>query len=78
MKILVEGEAKNQKMAGPSIEGASTQRVWTGRTSCNRVVNFMSDGPRSLLGRFVDVKIIGSTGLSLQGELIPHEMEPLQ
>jgi tRNA-2-methylthio-N6-dimethylallyladenosine synthase len=66
MRILVEGEARNQKMARTA---ETSGRVWTGRTSCNRVVNFMSDSPRSLIGKFLDIKITSSTGLSLQGEL---------
>jgi tRNA-2-methylthio-N6-dimethylallyladenosine synthase len=74
MEILVEGEAKNQKMAerGPleSEQAPGGGRVWTGRTSCNRVANFISDSPRSLLGKFLNIKITGATGLSLQGELI--------
>ena len=65
MEILVEGDAKNQKLA---ISTAGS-RVWTGRTACNRVVNFASDSPRSFVGKFVDLKIVASTGLSLQGEL---------
>jgi tRNA-2-methylthio-N6-dimethylallyladenosine synthase len=65
MEILVEGEAKKQKLANGG-EG----RVWTGRTTCMRVVNFLSDSNRSLLGRFLDVKITGATALALQGELI--------
>jgi tRNA-2-methylthio-N6-dimethylallyladenosine synthase len=65
MEVLVEGDAKNQSMA----EGG-TGRVWRGRTECSRVVNFVSDSPRNYLGKFVPLKIIGSTGLSLQGELL--------
>jgi tRNA-2-methylthio-N6-dimethylallyladenosine synthase len=66
MEILVEGEAKNQNLA----VGLKTDlRVWTGRTTCNRVVNFMSGGQRELLGKFLNVKIAGATSLSLQGEL---------
>lgn len=89
MEILVEGEAKNRKMAesiaeaGPSESrsektmapaggagSSSSSRVWSGRTSCNRVVNFVAPASRNFLGRFVDVRITGSTGLSLQGELV--------
>ncbi|MCM2323973.1 MAG: tRNA (N6-isopentenyl adenosine(37)-C2)-methylthiotransferase MiaB [Oligoflexia bacterium] len=68
MEILVEGEAKNQNMAaevGP--------RVWTGRTSCNRVVNFVSASPRDFTGKFVETRITGATSLSLQGELVLGE-----
>ena len=99
MEIMVEGEAKNQKMAiaGPLQSNASNggslsdggdilknddvavvapfvapkgARVWTGKTSCFRVVNFISDSPRSLVGKFLDIKITGSSGLSLAGELV--------
>ncbi len=71
LSLLVEGEAKNKKM----MRGlASTEgRVWTGRTECNRVVNFLHDSPRSLIGRFVEVKISAATSLSLQGELVEHD-----
>ncbi|HUP55971.1 MAG TPA: radical SAM protein, partial [Bdellovibrionota bacterium] len=65
MEILVEGEAKNQNMIQPGGSG----RVWTGRTTCNRVVNFISDSPRNFVGKFMDVKIVAATSLSLQGEL---------
>lgn len=71
LDVLVEGEAKNQnylKDSGES-EASDKQRVWSGRTGCNRVVNFVSDSPRSLTGRIVPVKIVGSTSLSLRGEL---------
>ena len=44
-----------------------------GCTVGNRVVNFVHDSPRSLIGRFVELKIIGATGLSLQGELVSHD-----
>jgi tRNA-2-methylthio-N6-dimethylallyladenosine synthase len=72
MEILVEGEAKNQKMASTS---AQKGRVWTGKTTCFRVVNFVSDSPRSLMGQSVLVKITSSTGLSLQGEMVTGELQ---
>ena len=66
-EILVEGEAKNQKFA----ELAAPQaKVWMGRTDCNRIVNFVSDSPRALTGKFLFAKIIASTPYSLQGELV--------
>jgi len=77
MEILVEGEAKNQNLIqdqsdclalGPS-EKIQAQ-VWSGRTSCNRVVNFVSHAPRNWMGKWVPVKITGATSLSLQGELL--------
>ena len=68
MEVLVEGEAKRQKLPG---EG----RVWTARTGCGRVVNFMADVGRNLTGRFLKVKITAATSLSLRAELIHDAME---
>lgn len=48
---------------------ADAGRVWTGRTECNRVVNFVSDDGRNLVGRIVPVEITDSTALSLVGKL---------
>jgi tRNA-2-methylthio-N6-dimethylallyladenosine synthase len=82
MEILVEGMAKNQNLAtgqsgsqpvGQSEAGklrAGAGRVWTGRTSCNRVVNFISDSPRNLTGQFLDARIVASSSLSLTGEVL--------
>ncbi len=67
MEILVEGESKNQKMA------KENEKVWMGRTSCNCVVNFASNSPRNFLGKWVQVKIAGSTRMTLQGILDPSE-----
>jgi len=69
MEILVEGEAKNQNL-GRGREIPEGMKVYTGRTTCNRVVNFVNDSPRNLAGKFVNVKITASTSLSLQGELL--------
>ena len=66
MEVLVEGVAKNQNL----IKEGETGRVWTGRTTCNRVVNFIDTTGRNYLGQFLVVKITGATSLSLQGELI--------
>jgi tRNA-2-methylthio-N6-dimethylallyladenosine synthase len=63
VEVLVEGEAKHQNMT----EGRA--KVWTGRTSCHRVVVFTSDSPRSLAGRFVEVEVTSATGLSLHGRV---------
>lgn len=65
MEVLVEGEAKKRKIAENI-----TERVWTGHTSCNRIVNFATSAPRNLLGQFVDVKIVCATATSLEGELL--------
>ena len=68
MEILVEGCAKNSGLAAARGLRAA---VWSGRTTCNRVVNFMSGaGTEDLKDRFVLVSITGATGLSLQGEMI--------
>ncbi len=69
MEILVEGEAKNQNL-GKTREVPENTRVFMGRTTCNRIVNFVNDSPRNLTGQFVNVKITGATALSLQGELL--------
>ncbi len=52
MEVLVDGKAKNRF-------------ALTGRTSCNRVVNF--DGPEDLLGKFVAVEVTGFSAHSLKG-----------
>jgi tRNA-2-methylthio-N6-dimethylallyladenosine synthase len=70
MEVLVEGQAKNQNL----IPDGGAGRVWTGRTSCNRVVNFIDQTGRNYLGQFLMVKITGSTSLSLSGELV-HDPE---
>ncbi|MBI2712360.1 MAG: tRNA (N6-isopentenyl adenosine(37)-C2)-methylthiotransferase MiaB [Bdellovibrio sp.] len=76
LEVLVEGEAKNDKLmrSQPEAQKNSGGKVWTGRTSCNRVVNFFSDSPRSLIGKMVPIRITKATGLSLQGEV---ELESL-
>lgn len=66
MEVLVEGLAKNQNLIPEGGKG----RVWTGRTSCNRVVNFIDESARNHLGRFLMVRITASTSLSLSGELV--------
>ena len=81
MEILVEGEARNQNRAtDQSGEGAPKSatglRVWTGHSSCNRVVNFVAESPRELTGRFIDVKIVGATSLSLRAEWRAEGSEP--
>jgi tRNA-2-methylthio-N6-dimethylallyladenosine synthase len=57
-RVLIEGPARKnaQELAG--------------RTSNNRVVNL--PGPRSLIGRFVDVTITAALPHSLRGELAPQ------
>ncbi|MBS1958431.1 MAG: tRNA (N6-isopentenyl adenosine(37)-C2)-methylthiotransferase MiaB [Bdellovibrionales bacterium] len=74
MEVLVEGFSKNQNLlqstAGGTAEKPAAGRVWNGRTTCNRPVNFVDTSNRNLLGQFLQVKIIAATSLSLTGELI--------
>ncbi|HHY1254734.1 TPA: tRNA (N6-isopentenyl adenosine(37)-C2)-methylthiotransferase MiaB [Legionella pneumophila] len=61
-KILVTGFSKK-----------SSQQL-SGRTECNRVVNF--DGPPHLIGHFIDVQISDALPNSLRGRLLEKEMQP--
>ncbi|MFO2617073.1 tRNA (N6-isopentenyl adenosine(37)-C2)-methylthiotransferase MiaB [Legionella pneumophila] len=61
-KILVTGFSKK-----------SSQQL-SGRTECNRVVNF--DGPPHLIGQFIDVQISDALPNSLRGRLLKKEMQP--
>ena len=83
MEVLVEGPAKNQGMNEDEsivVERADQNAVqnteqhnsgvWTGRTSCGKLVHFVAESPRSYTGRFVNVKITKATGLALCGELV--------
>jgi tRNA-2-methylthio-N6-dimethylallyladenosine synthase len=70
MEVLVEGQAKHQNMIQADAAGERVGRVWTGRTTCNRVVNFIDTTNRNYLGQFLMVKITGSSSLSLAGELV--------
>ncbi|MCG7564570.1 MULTISPECIES: tRNA (N6-isopentenyl adenosine(37)-C2)-methylthiotransferase MiaB [Pseudoalteromonas] len=60
-RILVEGPSKKNPME------------LRGRTENNRVVNF--EGPHSVIGQFVDVRITEALPNSLRGELIRTETE---
>ncbi|MCC7440905.1 MAG: tRNA (N6-isopentenyl adenosine(37)-C2)-methylthiotransferase MiaB [Bdellovibrionales bacterium] len=72
-EVLVEGSAKNDLMLR---EGESRGlRVWTGRTGCNRVVNFRAGAPRSLTGRFLEVEITDSSPIALTGNLLSDVSE---
>jgi tRNA-2-methylthio-N6-dimethylallyladenosine synthase len=70
LEVLVEGEAKHENM-----KNGGAGRVWTGRGPCNRVVNFVSESPRSFTGKFVNVKITAATSLSLSGEAQEGELQ---
>lgn len=80
-RLLLQASRYSQSMVG------STQRILvtgnakkdaqqlSGRTECNRVVNF--DGPAHLIGQFVDVHINESLPNSLRGRLIDVEATTL-
>jgi len=69
--ILTEGLSKKQNRVGKNTESSVVQ--WTGRTSTNRVVNFLRKGKKpyneDFTGRSVDVKIVEAFPHSLSGEL---------
>ncbi|KTD36180.1 (dimethylallyl)adenosine tRNA methylthiotransferase [Legionella nautarum] len=77
-RLLLQASRYSQSMVG------STQRILvtgkskknsqqlSGRTECNRVVNF--DGPHSLIGQFVEVHINESLPNSLRGRLTEDEL----
>lgn len=72
LEVLVEGVAKKQTLVE---KGGALGRVWTGRSSCMRVVNFADDSNRNLTGRFLRVKIESATALSLAGTLVHDASE---
>ena len=64
------GDSRVNDLRDPMLPDVTIpNRVWTGKTSCNRVVNFMAVTPRSLAGQWMKVKIVQASGLALQGEL---------
>lgn len=73
LEILVESEAKKQQLVEKN--GGGTGRVWTGRTGCLRIVNFVETSGRNLTGRMLRVKILSATALSLVGEIIHDALE---
>jgi tRNA-2-methylthio-N6-dimethylallyladenosine synthase len=62
IEILVEGPSKSSRKHAAS--GPGTQL--TGRTTCDRIVVF--DGPESLIGRIIPVRICQTTAFTLFGE----------
>jgi tRNA-2-methylthio-N6-dimethylallyladenosine synthase len=66
MEVLVVGLARNEGLLMKDEAG----RVWTGHTTCNRVVNFVDKSGRNLEGAFLNIKMNGATGLSLHGEIV--------
>ncbi|MDI9823522.1 tRNA (N6-isopentenyl adenosine(37)-C2)-methylthiotransferase MiaB [Legionella pneumophila] len=62
-----------QKILVTEFSKKSSQQL-SGRTECNRVVNF--DGPPHLIGQFIDVQISDALPNSLRGRLLEKEMQP--
>lgn len=60
-RILVTGTSKRDELQ------------LSGRTECNRVVNF--DGPQHLVGQFVDVHVTEALPNSLRARLVEHETQ---
>lgn len=70
MEILVEGFSKSEniyKLPGFQSQKTDHSRVWSGRTSCNRVVHFLSESPRNFTGSFLPVDVTKATSLALYG-----------
>ena len=69
--VLVEGSSKKHSRLGEQTGSCATQ--WTGRTSANKVVNFVQDGngpsKGDLTGKLVDVKIVEAFPHSLLGKV---------
>jgi len=61
-KVLVEGPSRKSPVQ------------YSGRTENNRVVNF--DGNESMVGQFLDIKIVESLPNSLRGTAVNNEFEP--
>lgn len=72
--LLAEHSYKNNlKLQGQKIkvlvEGINNQNsILTGRTDTFKIVNF--EGPRDLVGKFVDVKILKAKSWSLEGKVV--------
>jgi tRNA-2-methylthio-N6-dimethylallyladenosine synthase len=65
-RILVEGPSRKSSAEAPEL---------TGRTECNRSVNFK--GPARLVGQMIDVRISAVWSHSLRGEVLTREAERL-
>ena len=65
-RILVEGPSRKSTPQAPELSG---------RTECNRVVNFQ--GPPRLIGQMVDVRITDAHGYSLRAEVLTRDATAL-
>jgi len=70
VNVLVEGKSKTAGMAFAALKGVTQ---FTGRTSCNKVVNLSAD--EKLMGRLVAVKIMSASPNALFGFLVQGENE---
>ncbi len=78
--VQAQQEAAARRLVGSVqavlVEGPSRRdpAEWTGRTPCNRSVNF--PGEAWMVGRFADVRITGARAHSLRGEVVAVEPSP--
>ena len=70
-------EKLREKMIGKTfrvlVEGTNTMKgetKWKGRTNCNRIVFFKGKADVDYKWHWVDLKVVGATALSCQGELV--------
>ena len=78
--VLVEGASK--RSAAEAREDGGPGRQWTGRTSGNKIVNFVWNGsngstPVDLAGRLVRVRIQRALSHSLWGRPLAAEQGPV-
>jgi tRNA-2-methylthio-N6-dimethylallyladenosine synthase len=80
-RLLLQASRYSQSMIGSTqkilVTGTSKKnsQQFSGRTECNRVVNF--DGQASLIGQFIDVQISDALPNSLRGRLTEVENETI-
>ncbi|KTD73538.1 tRNA (N6-isopentenyl adenosine(37)-C2)-methylthiotransferase MiaB [Legionella tucsonensis] len=80
-RLLLQASRYSQSMIGSTqkilVTGHSKKdfQQLSGRTECNRVVNF--DGPAHLIGQFVDVQINDALPNSLRGRLMTVDTEAI-
>lgn len=78
-RLLLQASRYSHSMIGSMqkilVTGVSKKDVnqLTGRTECNRVVNF--DGPSSLIGQFINIQITEALSNSLRGRLESSETQ---
>jgi tRNA-2-methylthio-N6-dimethylallyladenosine synthase len=68
MPVLVEGHSKRQQTE-PS-ETSHTSLQWSGRTTCNKIVNFIVDGPAAA----IPIDMTGETVRVNIERALPHSL----